>query len=166
MGEGTREKEMCFILVLFPGLKKKMNLKFLDNFKLVSRSPNKSVHGNQCCQGSFSTGSLFGQPVLSFPSSQSSLPYTTDSTDKSYNWCCSWTGCYVKVKVCISLLSYWWKKSVILLTATAVNSCCSKAVPRGLGWPCLLYTLEHQEQSFPLKVSKVFYSLGQYIKIK
>lgn len=144
MGERTREEETCFVPVLFPGLKKKMNLNFLGNFKLVLRSPGKSIYGHRCSQGSCSTGSPFWQAGVSFPSSPSSLPYTSDPTDKSYNWCCSWTRCYVehypttKVKVCISLLSYWWKKSVILLTATAVNSCCSKAAPHGLGWPCLL----------------------------
>lgn len=78
MGEGTREEETCFVPVLFPGLKKKMNLNFLGNFKLVPRSP-----GNRCSQGSCSTGSLFRQAAVSFPSSPSSLPYTSDPTDKS-----------------------------------------------------------------------------------
>lgn len=67
MGEGTREEEMCFILVLFPELKQKMNLKFLGNFKLVPRCPSKSVHGNQCCPGSCSTGSLFWATSFKFP---------------------------------------------------------------------------------------------------
>lgn len=85
MGEGKREEEMCFLLVLFPGPEKKINLNFLGNFKLVSRSPSRSVHGNRCSQESCSTGSLFGQVAVSFPSSPSLLPYTPDPTDKSYN---------------------------------------------------------------------------------